>query len=265
MQYLYFMRVNRTKKILQEGRVAFGCSVSLSRSAEISRMYAAAGLDWIFIDTEHGPYTVETIQDLVRGCAMTTITPIVRVADFQYSLVARALDMGAEGIIFPRVESAEILAKAISWTKFPPQGVRGCGFSPAIINYANASINEVTEHLNEQTLVIFQIESKTAVERCEDLVSVPGVDAVMIGPVDLSISYGVGGQFEHPDVVGAIEKVINTCERYGCAPSIQTRDLEMAKFWINRGMKLVGCGNDLTLLWNAARQLTSELQAASEN
>ena len=262
MQYLYLMQINRTKKLLQEGRVALGCSVSLSRSAEIPRMYAAAGLDWIFIDTEHGPFTVETIQDLVRSCSMTTITPIVRVADFQYSLVARALDMGAEGIIFPRVDSAEVLAKAISWTKFPPQGVRGCGFTPAIVNYAKASVTEITAHLNEQTLVIFQIESKAAVERCDELVSVPGVDAVMIGPADLSISYGVGGQFEHPDVIGAIETVIEACNRHGRSPSIQTRDPEMAKFWIDRGMKLVGCGNDLMLLWNATSQLTKELHAA---
>ena len=120
MQYLYLMRVNRTKKLLQEGRVAFGCSVSLLRSAEIPRMYAAAGLDWIFIDTEHGPFTVETIQDLVRSCSMTTITPIVRVADFQYSLVARALDMGAEGIIFPRVDSAEVLAQGHQLDEVPP-------------------------------------------------------------------------------------------------------------------------------------------------
>ena len=111
------MRINRTKQLLEQGKVALGSGITQFRSAEIPKMFAAAGLDWAFIDTEHGCFTIETIQDLVRSSLMTTITPIVRVADLQYSLIARALDMGAEGVIFPRIESPERLAEAVSWTK----------------------------------------------------------------------------------------------------------------------------------------------------
>ena len=227
-------------------------------------MFAAAGLDWIFIDTEHGAFTPETIQDLVRSAVSSSITPIVRVADFQYSLVARALDMGAQGIILPRVESPEVLAEAISWAKFPPEGRRGFGLGPPQTGYAAASFDEITTHANENTMVVFQIESKAALDRAEELISTPGVDAVMIGPADLSISLGVAGRLEHPTLVDAVMKVIELCEKHGRSPSIQVRDPALAKTWIERGMKLVGCGQAQMILWGAVRAMANDLNEARE-
>ncbi len=256
------MRTNRTKELLNQGKVALGCIAGQIRSAEVARLYAAAGLDWIFIDSEHGCYTVETIQDLVRASLLTDITPIVRVADFQYSLVARVLDMGAEGVILPRTESPELLARAVSWTKFPPQGARGFGLGQPQVGYQAASFDEIIRHHNEQTLVVFQIESQAALDRRDELISVPGVDAVMIGPADLSIALGVAGQFDHPKLGEAIIKVIETCNKYKRIPAIQVRNPALAKTWIERGMKLVGCGADLAILWNAVNGMAAELKAA---
>lgn len=255
------MRVNRTKQLLQEGKVALGVAQGHLRSPEIPRMYAAAGLDWIFIDSEHGCFTIETIQDLVRTALLTPITPIVRVADFQYDLIARALDMGAEGLILPRVESPEVLAQAVSWAKFPPVGVRGFGLSPPAVGYSNASFAEITSHVNENTLIIAQIESRTALERCDELASVPGLDVLLVGPSDLSISLGVGGEWDHPRLDEAIQKVVDTCNRHGRSSAIQVRSAAMANKWIGRGMKLIGCANDQVLLWNAVSQLAGELRA----
>ena len=256
------MKINQTRKILESGGVALGCSASQLRSAETPRMYAAAGLDWIFIDTEHGPFTSETVQDLVRTSLLAGITPVVRVPDLQYDLVARALDMGAEGIIFPRIESREVLEKAVSWTKFPPKGVRGFGLSGPMAGYVNASFDEITAHANRQTLVVFQIETVKAVEMADELVSVEGADAVMIGPADLSTSLGVAGQFDHPKLAEAILKVIAACQRHGKWPSIQCRTPAIAKTWMERGMKLIGCGNDQVLLWNAVSAMSKELISA---
>jgi 2-dehydro-3-deoxyglucarate aldolase/4-hydroxy-2-oxoheptanedioate aldolase len=256
------MRTNRTKELLNQGKVALGSIAGQIRSAEVARLYAAAGLDWIFIDTEHGCHTVETVQDLVRASLMTDMTPIVRLPDFQYSLVARALDMGAEGIILPRAESPELLAKAVSWTKFPPVGVRGFGLGVPQVGYQTATFDEIIGHYNDQTLVAFQIESQVALDRRDELISVPGVDAVMIGPADLSISLGVAGQFEHPKLVEAIMQVIETCNKYDRIPAIQVRSPALAKFWIDRGMKLVGCGADLAILWDAVSSMATDLKAA---
>jgi 2-dehydro-3-deoxyglucarate aldolase/4-hydroxy-2-oxoheptanedioate aldolase len=257
------MRKNATKQMLREGKVALGSAMIQFQTAEVPRMYAAAGLDWIFIDTEHGCFTIETVQDLIRASLMTTITPIVRVAEFQYSLVSRALDMGAEGIIFPRVEDPELLAKAVSWTKFPPRGIRGFGLTPPHVGYSPAPFDEIIQHCNDETLNILQVETVAAVERCDELASVPGVDAIMIGPADLSISLGVGGQFDHPKLAAAIEKVIETCQRHKIWPSIHVRNPQLAKHWIGKGMKLVSCGSELTMLWNAAQTLGKEMKAAA--
>ena len=95
----------------------------------MARLLAAAGFDWAFVDTEHGGFDLETVQDICRVARLAGLSPIVRVSDLQYPLVARSLDCGADGIIFPRVEEPELLAQAVSWTKFPPVGIRGYGLS----------------------------------------------------------------------------------------------------------------------------------------
>jgi 2-dehydro-3-deoxyglucarate aldolase/4-hydroxy-2-oxoheptanedioate aldolase len=256
------MRINQTRQRLVEGGIALGCSVSHLRSPEIPRMFSAAGLDWVFIDSEHGCFTIETIQDLVRSSLMLPITPIVRVADFQYDLVARALDMGAEGLILPRVESPEVLAKAVSWAKFPPEGVRGFGLTPPTVGYSAASFAEITAHLNRETLVIAQVETLPAIDRLDELAAVPGLDALLVGPADLSISLGVAGEWDSPKLGAAIDRVIDACSRHQRWPAIQVRNPALAKHWMSRGMKLIGCGNELTMLWNAVKGLADELQAA---
>src|SRR6476659_11426984 len=116
------MRANPLKSALASGSVQLGSILGQFRSPEIVRVYKAAGFDWVFIDTEHGGFDVETVQDICRVSSLIGLTPLVRVVDVQYSLLARALDCGAEGVILPRVESPDLLERAVAWTKFPPQG-----------------------------------------------------------------------------------------------------------------------------------------------
>src|SRR5271168_3249433 len=197
------MRVNAVKKALKEGKVQYGCGFQQLRSVEVPKILAAAGFDWTFIDGEHGGFGIETLQDLCHASVSVGLAPIVRVADLQYPLVARALDCGAQGVLFPRVESPELLERAISWTRFPPEGVRGYGLQPTHVGYETVGMPAIIAHSNANTMVVLQIETKTALERIDDLLSVPKIDAVMIGPADLSISLGVAGQFEHPTLVAA--------------------------------------------------------------
>src|ERR1043166_382977 len=157
------MRVNSVKKALKERKVQIGCGFGQLRSPEVARILAAAGFDWTFLDAEHGGFHIETLQDICRAAVTTGVAPIVRVADMQYALVARALDCGAQGIIFPRVESPEMLGRAVSWTKFPPLGIRGCGIAPTHIEYERATLPEIIEHMNENVMVVLQIETRLAV------------------------------------------------------------------------------------------------------
>ena len=116
------MRENRTKARLRSGELVYGCALQQYRSTEIPRLLAAVGFDYLFIDTEHGAFNLETVQDLVSASNHAGITPFVRVGEMLYSLVTRALDIGAQGIIFPRVESPDLLTEAVGWVRYPPYG-----------------------------------------------------------------------------------------------------------------------------------------------
>ncbi len=253
------MKINTVKKALAEGHVQLGTGFGQLRSQDVPRILAAAGFHWTFIDTEHGGFDLETVQDLCRISVLTGLCPIVRVAELQYSLVTRALDVGAQGVIFPRVESADVLAKAISWVKFPPLGMRGFGLTPLQVDHEKVTIPEIIEHMNANTLVVMQIETKRAVEARDELLSVPGIDAVMVGPADLSISLGVGGDFQHPLMVEAMEKIRDSCIAHGVAPGTQTRSIPQAKFWRERGMRFLGCSNETGMLYDRACELVREL------
>jgi len=222
-------------------------------------MLAAAGFQWAFIDTEHGGFDLETVQDICRVSVMAGLSPIVRVADLQYSLVARALDCGAQGVIFPRVESPELLERAVSWTKFPPVGVRGYGLSGVQVDYEPLTFAQIIEHMNANTMVVLQIETRRALEAREELLAVQGIDAVMIGPADLSISLGVPGDFQHPKMVEAMEMVRDSCLKRGIAPGTQTRTSALAKFWRERGMIFLGCSHDAAMVYERAVELIAQI------
>jgi 2-dehydro-3-deoxyglucarate aldolase/4-hydroxy-2-oxoheptanedioate aldolase len=245
---------NTVKQALKAGKLQLGMNFGQLRSPEIPRLLAAAGFHWAFIDTEHGGFDLETVQDICRAAQMAGLCPVVRVVDLNYGLVARALDCGAQGIILPRMEDPKLLETALSWTKFPPEGVRGYGLQPSQTDYSGLSFNEVIKHVNANTLTVLQIESRRAVEAREEILSVPGIDAVMIGPADLSISLGVPGDFQHPKMVEAMESVRDTCESRGIAPGAHTRSVNLAKFWKSRRMRFLGCGSDIAYLWEKASE-----------
>jgi len=253
------MQINTVKKALAEGKVQLGCGFGTFRSEDVARILVKAGFQWAFVDTEHGWFDIETVQNICRVANYVGFCPIVRVADMQYSLVSRALDAGAQGVIFPRQESPELLAKAVSWTKFPPLGVRGFGLTPLFVDFEKTTIAEMIEHFNANTLVVLQIETLRAVEARDELLSVPGIDAVMVGPVDLSISLGVPGDFQHPKMVDAMEKIRDSCIAHGVTPGTQTRSLALAKFWRERGMRFLGCSSEIGMLFERASELSKEL------
>jgi len=254
------MRINTVKRALKEGKAQFGCNTSMLRSPEVPRILAAAGLHWSYLDSEHGGFDLETLQDLIRAANEAGLCPIVRVADLQYPLVARALDCGAQGVLFPRVESPELLEKAISWTRFPPEGVRGYGLQPTHVGYEAVGMPDIIAHSNANTMVALQIETKTAIERIDELLSVPKIDAVMIGPADLSISLGVAGQFEHPTLVAAIEKIRDACIRHGIAPGIHMRSLKLVQYWRDHGMLFLSCNSEIGFMLEKATETVAVLK-----
>lgn len=255
------MRANHTKDKLMRGETVYGCAVQHFRSAEVPRVLAAAGFDYVFLDAEHTGFDLETLHDMVSASAQAGITPLVRPGELLYSLIARVLDIGAQGVIFPRVECPKLLAEAISWTRFPPRGKRGFGIMAPVLDYEKRSLPEIMEHLDANTLVVVQFETQTAIERCEELLAVPGVDVAMIGPSDLSISLGVPGQFDSPVLAEAVGRLIEACVRHGVVPGIQCRNAEHGLRWMERGMRLVGVGSELSLLMEKSKETVELLRS----
>lgn len=255
------MRVNKTREKLSRGETVFGCGLQCYRSAEIPRAFAAAGFDYVFIDMEHGSYDLETVQDMIASSNGAGITPIVRVGEVAYSLVARLLDSQAQGIILPRVEDPRILEEAISWMRFPPTGKRGYGVNPTMVEYEGRSFKEIIEHQNRNTLAVCQFETRPAMERADELLSVKGLDIAMVGPADLSIALGVPGDFDNPLLISTVEKLIEKCNQHGVVPGIQTRSVAMSKSWVERGMRFVGSGAEHGLLLEKAKEAVSQLHS----
>src|ERR1017187_5008485 len=185
------MRINQTRERLVKGETVFGCGLQCYRSSEIPRAFAGAGFDYVFIDMEHGAFHLETVQDMIAASVGAGIPPLVRAGELLYSLVARLLDAGAQGIILPRVEDPRTLEEALSWMRFPPDGKRGYGVNPTMIGYETRSFAEIIAHQNRNTLSVVQFETTLAMERADELLSLKGVDIAMVGPADLSISLGV--------------------------------------------------------------------------
>ena len=253
------MYTNLTRERLEKGETVFGCGLQVYRSAEVPRAFAAAGFDYVFIDMEHSSFNLETVQEMITACNQTGITPIVRVAELHYSLVARLLDSGAQGIIFPRVEDPKLLAEAMTWLRFPPLGKRGYGVNSAMVNYEARSFADIIEHQNRNTVSVVQFETRTAIDRADELLSVPGVDIAMVGPADLSISLGVPGDFDNPLMISTINGLIEKCRRHNVVPGIQTRTVAMAKAWAARGMRFVGAGAEHGLLLEKAKEAVAAL------
>lgn len=256
------MRVNTTREKLSKGETVIGCGLQCYRSPEIARTFAAAGFDYVFIDMEHGSYDLETAQDMIAAANGSGITPIVRVGELLYSLVARLLDSGAQGIILPRVEDPKILAEALSWMRFPPMGKRGYGVNTTMIGYEARGFKEIIEHQNRNTLAVVQFETRLAMERADELLSIPGMDIAMVGPADLSIVLGIPGEFDNPLLVSTVERLIGQCNRHGVVPGIQTRSTAMAKAWVERGMRFVGAGAEHGLLLEKAKETVGALRVA---
>ena len=254
------MQTNTTRERLSRGETVYGCGLQTYRSPEIARTFAIAAFDYVFIDLEHSSFDLQTAHDMIKASLDSGITPICRVGELAYSLVARLLDSGAQGIILPRVEDPAILRESLSWMRFPPVGKRGYGINPTMIRYEARSFPEIIEHQNLNTLAVVQFETRTAMERADELLSVPGMNIAMVGPADLSISLGVPGQFDHPTMVSIIDALVEKCNRHGVVPGIQTRSLAMSKFWAERGMRFIGTAAEHALLLEKAKETVAALR-----
>lgn len=242
------------KQTLKEGKGVIGTMITEFGAPEIIRMMATSGFDFVFIDTEHSPFTLETVIDMIRVAKPLDLDVLVRVPDAEYHLIARTLDAGAQGVMVPRVESVEQVQRIVDAVKYPPLGQRGFGGRGILTDYKKMPLKERVEEFNKNTIIVLQIERKKAIDNIERLVSIKGVDVALIGPNDLSLSLGIPGEFTHPTMVESIQRVVDACEKFHIASGIHVGDMKTLLHWKDRGMKMLTYSTDAALMISATTE-----------
>ena len=257
------MRTNPVKHALAAGQTVIGSEISRLRSPEIPRVFAAAGFDFAFIDTEHSALNLETVADMIAVARSSGIVPIVRVTQARYELVARTLDQGALGIIVPRVNDAREVRDIVSWMRYPPSGIRGFADTAAQTDHQPVSAAEFIEAGNRENLCVIQIERREAVENLDEMLSVPGVDVACLGCMDLSVDLGVPGQIDHPKMVDAIGRVVAAGKKHGVASGIISGNFEIVSRWMQAGITFVSYSGDAMLLQDGCQAAAQRLRAVT--
>lgn len=235
-----------------------------SGSETAAEIVAGAGFDWVLLDAEHAPYGLETTLSLLRAMGALPATPVVRLPHNDTALIKQYLDLGAQNLMIPMVDTAEDAQRAVAAMHYPPRGVRGVGSALA----RSSRWNGVEGYLPlaaETVSLTVQIESVEAVENAAEIAAVDGVDHVFVGPSDLAASMGLLGQQTHPDVVDAVAASFKEVLAAGKKVGVNAFDLEQARAYVEAGASFVCVGADVQMLGNAARALVVELTNAPKN
>jgi len=179
----------------------------------VPAIYAAAGYDFVFIDMEHGNYSMETVADLIRGAKSAGIAPVIRIPHLETHFISRVLDAGAEGIMVPMTFTKEQAEAIVHWSKYTPLGHRGFGTQTGQTDYKPLKAAEFMKEANEHTFIIAQIETQEAVENIDAILSVEGIDVGLIGPNDFSISLGIPDQMNSETLIKTIDRVVEAAKK----------------------------------------------------
>jgi 2-keto-3-deoxy-L-rhamnonate aldolase RhmA len=244
---------NHALRQLRAGKLALGLGLHQARTVGIAQIAKTAGFDWLFIDGEHSSMDPDTAAQIASASLAVGVTPVVRVAGLEHWHASRMLDNGAQGIVFPHIDTQQEAQKAANTCRYPPAGKRSMGGGLQQVGFAAMPVGEVARVVNEETLVVAMIESPQGVENCDAIASVKGIDALLIGTNDLCFELGIPGKFDDPKVADAYRIVIAACRKHGKFPGMGGMYTpELLERHINMGVQLILCGSDFSLLMQAA-------------
>ena len=225
-----------------------------SGSPLVAEICAGAGLDWLLMDGEHSPIGLETTSALLQAVAPYPVTPLVRAPSDDAVVLKQLLDLGAQNVLVPMVDTAEQAADVVRAVRYPPRGVRGVG--SALSRGARWSrVENYMADADRYVSVFVQVESGTGVENAAEIAAVDGVDGVFVGPSDLAASLGVLGQQTHPDVVAAVHRTFEAVRAAGKPVGVNAFDPEMAQEYLDAGASFVLVGADVALLARGSEAL----------
>ncbi|MDH2237798.1 4-hydroxy-2-oxoheptanedioate aldolase [Pigmentiphaga sp. GD03639] len=247
--------INTFKRALRDGPPQIGLWVGLADGCA-AEMLAGAGFDWLLIDCEHAPNDVRTVLSQLQAVAPYPVHPVVRPVTGDPALIKQYLDVGAQTLLVPMVETAEQAARMVAATRYPPHGIRGVGSALARASRWNG-VEGYLHRADDEMCVLVQVESKAALANLEAIAATEGVDGVFFGPSDLSASMGFIGRPGEPEVQRAIADGIAAVRAAGKAAGILSADPVLARRYLEMGARFVAVGVDITLLAQAARRLAA--------
>jgi 4-hydroxy-2-oxoheptanedioate aldolase len=248
---------NPFKQALKSGRLQIGFWHSLA-SHIVVEILADSGFDWILLDTEHAPNELPMVHTQLMAASRGTAHPVVRPAWNDPVIIKRLLDIGAQSLLIPYVETEEEARRAVMSVRYPPEGFRGFAGQARASRYGR--IKGYHAAANAQICLLVQVETKRGLENLEKIARVEGVDGVFVGPGDLSAALGYLGQPNHPEIVKIIDNTIRRIKDAGCAPGILTGDPDLAQHYIQLGCLFAAVGSDTGLLARGADQLAAQFR-----
>lgn len=234
------------RRRIQSGETLLGAWASLG-SPGSAELLGRSGLDWVVVDMEHGNTTEAELLAHLTAIELTGTSALVRPQSGERLRIGRALDLGAEGVVVPRLDTVEQVVEAVTFLRYPPAGQRGValltrGARLGTVNHAGVAA------LNDDIVGIFQIESPSALEAAEAFAATDGVDVLFVGPADLSHSLGIPGEFANPRYQDALRHVVAACRAHGKAPGILLYDHASFKPHLDLGFTFVGIGADVSFV-----------------
>jgi len=247
------------KRTLEEGKNVFGPFMKFTDPAAVEIM-GFAGFDFVIIDAEHGPISMQSAQNMIRAAETANITPIIRVSSNDEALILRALDIGAQGIEIPQINSKSQAIKAVKSVKYSPQGERGVCRYVRAANYSSMDKFKYFKSANEETMIIAHIEGVEGINNLDEILSVPGIDVIFIGPYDLSQSLGIPGEVNNPLVTEKMEEVVLKCKQNKIAVGTFADDIKTAKFWVSLGVQYMAFSVDVGILYDISKTIVNKLK-----
>ena len=250
------------KERVRKGETLFGCFLGLG-SALTAEIMGMAGYDWTLIDLEHGAGGEREALSQLQALEHTSAATIVRVESNARQRAHRVLDLGAHGIMFPRIDDAVEARDAVAAMRYPPDGVRGVALANRACEFGSA-FRPYMQMSGDSLLCVVQIESESSLENVEEIAAVEGVDVLFIGPSDLSQSLGIFGEFTHPRFTGAIRRIADAAHQNRKSLGILLPKPDDFEFYHQLGFRFIASGADGVLLNNAARNLVRTLHGSLE-
>ncbi|MEN4918119.1 aldolase/citrate lyase family protein [Achromobacter spanius] len=255
------MRVNPIKTLWQQKKPVFGTWATMVRHPRFMKLLAVSGLDFVLIEMEHSDFSISEVATMCLVAREAGLVPIVRPAGSDSHDYTRPLDAGAMGLLLPNIETPEQLEQILGYTKYGPRGQRILNMRGPHTDYVKLSSPlEQTAVMNDNTLTVAMTETQVGLNNLERICAVAGLDAVMIGPDDLTQDLGIPGEMQHPRYLEAVEHVIATCTRQGIPWGFSCQDLAAGEKWIGRGIGWMPFSNDVNSLFNTFSQAASGLK-----